>query len=118
MENELRDRLNRLDRRVGLFLNAGIILGLVLLLAGLALFVAKSMPQSAPLTPLVQLPAGLAGLDAAAFVTCGLMVILLMPLVVLITSFVHFIMTRERLPLIVCIILLLMLAASYVLLLK
>jgi hypothetical protein len=41
-----------------------------------------------------------------------------MPLVILITSLAHFIVTRETKPVVVCIVLLVMLAASYVLVLK
>jgi hypothetical protein len=41
-----------------------------------------------------------------------------MPLVILITALAHFIVTRETRPGVVCIVLLVMLAASYVLVLK
>jgi uncharacterized membrane protein len=116
--NEKHEKLHTLNRRVGLFLRAGTILSLVLFLAGLIIFIVSGTPHMVALTPASSIIHDLMLLNPAALVTAGLIVILVMPLVILITSLAHFIMTRETRPVIVCVVLLVMLAASYVLILK
>ncbi len=111
-------KLQSLNRRVSLVLRIGIGIGLALVLAGIFISVATNTPHMSGLTPLLSLIPELLKLSPAAFVTAGLLIILLLPAVILVTSFAHFIATREKQPLIVCVILVLMLAASYVLLLK
>jgi uncharacterized membrane protein len=111
-------KLQLLNKHVGLALRIGIGIGLALVLAGIVISVIINAPHMSGLTPLLTLIPDLLKLSPASFVTAGLIIILLLPAVILITSFAHFIATRERQPLIVCVILVLMLAASYVLLLK
>jgi uncharacterized membrane protein len=116
--DERHKKLHALNRRVALFLRIGTVLSLVLFLAGLVLFLVGGTPHMVGLTPAASLIHDLLMLSPAALITAGLIVIMVMPLVILVTSFVHFIMTRETRPMIVCIVLLVMLAASYALVLK
>jgi uncharacterized membrane protein len=110
--------LERLNRLVGRFLQIMILFSLLFVAAGLLIFALKAGTHAAVLTPAAALPAGIAAFDGAAFVTAGLYIILLMPLVILITSFTHFISASDKKPVIVCAVLLAMLVTSYVLILK
>ena len=112
------EKLHRHNRRIGLALRAGIVVSLLLIAGGLILFFFSGAPHTAPLTPVTSLATGLAALNPAAFITAGLIVILLLPTVILIMSLAHFIAERERQPIIVCIVLLAMLASSLILILK
>jgi uncharacterized membrane protein len=112
------EKLHRLNRRLSQALRAGIATSLLLIAGGLILFFFSGAPHTVALTPVKSLAPGLAALNPAAFITSGLIVILLMPVAVLIMSLAHFIAARERRPVIVCIVLLVMLAASLILILK
>lgn len=112
------EKLQGLNRRVSLVLRIGIGLSLALIAAGLIMFFVTGAPHTAVLTPFAALSAGIASLSPAAFVTAGLAVILLMPPAVLILSLAHFISMREKQPVITCIVLLILLAASFILILK
>ena len=112
------EKLHGLNRRISLALRAGIVVSLLLVTAGLILFFISGVPHTSELTPVTSLAPGLAGLNPAAFITAGLIVILLLPAAILVLSFAHFIAERERRPVIVCIVLLVMLAASLILILK
>ena len=116
--DEKHGKLHTLNRRVGLFLRAGTILSLLLFLSGLIIFIMSGTPHMVALTPASSIIPGLLLLNPVALVTAGLIVILIMPLVILLTSLAHFITTRETTPVVVCIVLLVMMAASYVLVLK
>jgi len=112
------EKLHRLNRRIGLVLRVGIVASLLLIAGGLILFFVSGAPHTATLTPVTSLAPGLAALNPAAFITAGLIVILLLPAAVLVLSLAHFIAARERQPVIVCIVLLVMLASSLILILK
>jgi uncharacterized membrane protein len=116
--NELKDRFEGLNRRVSLLLQVTISISLILIAGGLVIHLFTGEPLITGLTPVTLLITGFLELDAAAYITAGFIIMLLMPLMILITAFIHFISTRETKPLVVCIVLLLMLAASYVLILK
>jgi uncharacterized membrane protein len=120
--NRLNDRLHialqALDRRVGIMLRVGIIVSLALITIGIVHYAVKGGSPETALTTLSLIPAGLAQLDAAAFITAGLFIILLLPIVIIITSLAHFITMRERNPIIVCVILLAMLAVSFIFIVK
>ncbi len=120
--DELQDRLHvalrALDRRVGILLRTGMVVSLILIAAGIVLFALKGGSAATALTPLSLIPAGLAQLDAAACITAGLIIILLLPVAIIVTSLVHFITMRERNPIIVCVILLAMLAVSFIFIVK
>jgi len=112
------EKLHGLNRRISLTLRAGIVVSLLLVTTGLILFFINGAPHTVELTPVISLAPGLAGLNPAAYITAGLIVILLLPAAMLVLSFAHFIAERERQPVIVCIVLLVMLASSLVLILK
>lgn len=106
------------NRRISLTLGAGTAIGMLLLFAGLIMFFITGMPHTVGLTPISSIPAGLLNFNPAALVTTGLMVILAMPPCILVISLAHFISAHDMKLVIVCIILLIMLAASYVSMLK
>jgi uncharacterized membrane protein len=112
------EKLHSLNRRISMALRAGIAVSLLLIASGLILFFSGGAPHTVTLTPVTSLAPGLAALNPAAFITAGLIIILLMPVAVLIMSLAHFFATKERRPVIVCIVLLVMLAASLILILK
>ena len=112
------EKLRPLNRRVSLVLRIGIGIGLVLVLAGIVISLVTNTPRMSGLTPLLQIVPSLIALSPAACVTAGLIIILLLPAVILVTSFAHFIATGQKQPIIVCAVLVVMMAASYVLLLK
>jgi uncharacterized membrane protein len=112
------EKLYGLNRWVGLVLRIGIGLSLAVIAAGLILFFVTGAPHTAELTPFSALQAGIAALSPAAFITAGLAIILLMPPAILILSLAHFISMRDKQPVITCIVLLILLAGSFILILK
>jgi len=112
------EKLHRLNRRISLVLRWGIAVSLVLIVCGLIIFLVSGAPHTSPLLPLPSLINGFASLDPAAFISVGVILILLLPAVMLILSLAYFAAVRERQPVIVCIVLLIMLAASLILVLK
>jgi uncharacterized membrane protein len=121
MECEIDNRHEKLhghNRRISLALRVGIVISLLLIAGGLILFFVGGASHMSPLTPMTSLVSGLAALNPAAFITAGLIVILLLPTIILVMSLAHFIAERERQPVIVCVVLLAMLASSLILILK
>jgi len=121
MERQLdsqQEKLHGLNRRTGLILRIGIVLSIALISAGLIMFAVAGATNLTPLTPLASLPTEVARLNPAALVTAGLGIILLMPVAILLLSLAHFLTIREKLPVITCIVLLILLAASFILILK
>ena len=114
LKDKLHVALQALDRRVGILLRTGMVISLVLIAAGIVLFAVKGAPAATALTPLSLIPAGLAQFDPSACITTGLFIILLLPVAIIVTSLAHFITMRERNPIIVCVILLSMLAVSFI----
>jgi uncharacterized membrane protein len=112
------EKLHGLNRRISLALRVGTVSSLLLIAAGLTLFFISGAPHTAALTPVTTLAPGLISLDPSAFVTIGLILMLLLPIVILILSLAHFVAERERQPVVVCIVLLVMLASSLILILK
>lgn len=105
-------------RRIGLVLNVGTATSLLLMTAGLVIFTIKNTSHMISLTPAASLIPSLLLLSPDAIVTLGLYVIFLMPAAVLLASLIHFIRMREAKPLIACILFIVMLAASYIFILK
>ncbi len=112
------EKLHRLNRRISLVLRWGIAASLVLIVSGLILFFVSRAPHTSPMLPLHLLINGFIALDPAAFITLGVIFILLLPAITLILSLTYFSAVRERQPAIVCIVLLIMLAFSLILVLK
>ena len=116
--DKLHRELQALNRRVSILLRICVVISIVTILAGLIMFNIKGGSPMAGLTPISTLPSEIAQLNPAAFITAGLILILLMPVAIIIASFAHFVATKERNPIIVCSILLIMLAASYIFIVK
>lgn len=112
------EKLHRLNRRISLVLRAGIAVSLILIACGLIIFLVSGAPHTSPMLPLPSLVDGFAALNPAAFITAGVVLILLLPVAMLILSLAYFAAVKERQPVIVCIVLLIMLAASLILVLK
>jgi len=112
------EKLKRLHRRISLLLRWGIAASLVLIVGGLVLFMVSGAPRTSPMLPLPSLINGFVALDPAAFITLGVIFILLLPAIMLILSLAYFAAVRERQPAIVCIVLLIMLICSLILVLK
>ena len=110
--------LRRLNSRVSILLRICTFAGLLLVLAGLILSAVTGIPVDKSLTPLVNLPGRIMALDPAACVTAGIILILLLPAAMVVMSLAHFITMRERNPIIACVILLAMLAASFIIIVK
>ena len=112
--DRLHYELLKLDRQVGIMLRICIVISIVLILIGLVMFILQGGSISTGLMPISSLHTELVKLNPVAFVTAGIIIILLMPVFIILTSFVHFIVMRERKPILVCIVLLVMLAASFI----
>ncbi|MBN1690332.1 MAG: DUF1634 domain-containing protein [Dehalococcoidia bacterium] len=112
------EKLHRLNRRISLVLRAGIAVSLILIVCGLIIFLVSGAPHTSPLIPVASLIDGFAALNPAAFITAGVILILLLPISMLILSLAYFAAVREKQPVIVCIVLLVMLASSLILALK
>jgi len=109
------NRIHRLNLRVSLALRIMTMLCLLLMAAGLVMYLLTGTPKTVELMPLPQLISHLLAFSPATLVTAGLAIALLMPLMILIASFIHFIINREKNPIIICIVLFAMLISSLVL---
>jgi len=112
------EKLHRLNRRISLVLRWGIATSLVLIICGLILFQISGAPHTSPLLPLSSLINGLIALNPAAFVTAGIIIILLLPATMLTLSLAYFAAVKEKQSVIACIVLLIMLAFSLILVAK
>lgn len=110
--DRLHKQLHRLDRQVGNILRICIFISIALILSGLVVFALQGSPILADLVSISALYTEMLKLNPAAFITTGIIIILLMPMLIILTSLTHFAVTKERTPIIVCIILLVMLGAS------
>ena len=112
--DRLHYELLKLDRQVGIMLRICIVISIVLILIGMVMFILQGGSISAGFVPVSLLYAELLKLNPVAFVTTAIIIILLMPVFIILTSFTHFIIMRERKPILICIMLLVMLAASFI----
>ncbi|MDD5312889.1 MAG: DUF1634 domain-containing protein [Dehalococcoidia bacterium] len=106
--------VQRLNNRVGLTLRICIAVSLLLITAGLIMFIIHGGEAMTAMTPVSSLPQELMQLNPASFITAGLLLILLMPVLIILMSFAHFIALKERRAIIVCLILIIMLALSFI----
>jgi uncharacterized membrane protein len=116
--DERQDRVHVLNRRVGLILRVMTAVSLLLIVAGMLMYLTTGTPRTVDLMPFATLINGMLTFSPTTLVTAGLIVTLITPLTVLLVSFAHYIATRDRKPIIVCLVLLAMMAASYILVLK
>ena len=100
------------DGFIGVILRFLIIISIIFILGGFLIFIFKGGASVTGLTPVFTLFSEMFRLNAAAFITLGIYTILLMPIAIVIISFTHFIAASERKPILACLILLAMLAAS------
>ena len=112
--DRLHHELLKLDRQIGSTLRICIVFSIALILTGMVIFILKGGSILAGLVPLSSLYMELLKLNPGAFVTTAIIIILLMPVFIILTSFTHFIIMHERKPFLICIILLGMLAASFI----
>jgi uncharacterized membrane protein len=110
--------LQKLNSRVSILLRISTFTGLLLVLTGLILSAVTGTPLDKSLTPLFNLPGRIIAVDPAAFVTAGIVLILLLPAAMVVMALAHFITMRERNPIIACAILLAMLAVSFIFIVK
>lgn len=110
--NQSHLKLHAFNRILSVVIQTGIIISLAMVMTGLAIYTVRGDTAAGQLTPFLSLPARFIALDPAAFITLGLITLLLMPPVVLIASSVHFIAMRQTRPVIVCVALIILLAVS------
>jgi uncharacterized membrane protein len=110
--------IQKLNRRLGRYLQIMIVFALLFTVAGLLTAAVRASPQTAALTPAIDIVPRILALDGAGFITAGLYIIVFMPLMILGVSLAHFLAWGEKRSIIVCAVLIAMLLASYVLIVK
>lgn len=111
-------KLHKLNRLISLILQIMSAVCLLLILAGMIMYIATGAAHPIEITPLSQLLGNLFSFSPASLITFGLIVMLLMPPAILLASFAYFVAVKDRKPLTVCIVLLVMLAINYLLIFK
>ena len=109
------EKLHRLNRRIGLTLRIMTAACLILLLAGMVMYLVSGASHPIEITPFSVLFENLLTLSPAGIITAGLIIMLLMPPVVLAMSLAYFIAEKDVKPIIICLALVLMLAISCIL---
>jgi uncharacterized membrane protein len=115
--NLAHQKLHAFNRVLSTVIRTGIFISLALMIAGLLIYMVRGDTAAGKLTPLLSLPGQLVNLDPAAFITLGLYALLLMPPVIILASFAHFISDRQKKPVIVCAALIILIAVSMVVIL-
>ena len=108
-------KLHSLNRAISIILRMMTAVCLLLILTGLVMYIVTGAAHAVEITPLSQLLGGLFSFGPASFITLGLIVMLLMPPAILLASLAYFAAVKDSRPLIVCIVLVILLAASYIL---
>lgn len=111
-------KLHQLNKLISLALRIMTAICLLLILSGMVMYITTGAAHPIEVTPLSQLLDNLFRFSPAGLITLGLFVMLLMPPVILLASFAYFAAMKDRKPLFVCIILLIMLALNYMLILR
>ena len=88
--------LDPVERTIRAILMAGIAMSVALMAVGLVLGLVRGTMLPRAMVPLSALPAALAHLDAAAFVSLGLIVLVATPFVRVLGSLVAFAVERDR----------------------
>jgi uncharacterized membrane protein len=88
--------MDRVERTIRAILLAGIAVSVALMAAGLALGVMRDTMLPRAMVPFSALPAALARLDPAAYVSLGLIVLVATPFVRVVGSLVAFAVERDR----------------------
>jgi uncharacterized membrane protein len=108
--SQAHQKLHAFNRILSAVIRTGIFISLVLMVAGLVIYMVRGDNEAGQLTPVLSIALQLVKLDPASFITLGLYVLLLMPPAILLASFVHFIATRNVKAIIVCAVLILFIA--------
>ena len=112
------EKLHRLNRHIGLTLRIMTAACLILLLAGMIMYLVTGASHPVEITPFPALLGNLLTFSPSGIITAGLIIMLLMPPVVLAISLAYFIAEKDVKPIIICIFLVLMLAISCILISK
>lgn len=115
--SQAHQKLHAFNRALSMVIRIGILISLVLMIAGLVIYMAGGDNAAGKLTALISIPVQLVKLDPAAFITLGLYALLMMPPVILLASSAHFIAERQRKPIIVCAALIILIVVSMVVIL-
>ena len=112
------EKLHRLNRRIGLALRIMTSVCLLLLMTGMIMYLITGISHPIEITPFPTQLNDLLAFSPAGITMAGLLLVLLMPLVILFISFIHFIAEKDIKLITVCIVLILMLVTSCVLILN
>lgn len=104
------------NRMLSLILNSGVIIALVTITAGLVMYSFKGINEVEKLVPLPLLSGKLVELSPSALITVGLIMMLLLPQIVILVSFIYFIAAGQKKPAITCAISLMAVIISIVIL--
>jgi len=88
--------MDPIERTVNVVLTAGIVVTVALLVAGLVLSIVKGQGLPTRIVPLADLPSLLAELDAAAYLSLGIVVLIATPFVRVAGTIVAFARARDR----------------------
>ena len=88
--------MDPLERTVQRVLQAGVALSFALMAVGLVLAVVRDEPLSPHMVSLGELGSGMAGLDPAAYLSLGIIVLIATPFVRVAGSLVAFLLLRDR----------------------
>ena len=106
---------SRLSNWVSLGFKIGVVISLALVGIGLILSSIAGVEEIEPIVPLTQLLREIPKLDAMAFITLGILTLLLTPILQVVVAVVTFAIDRDKLYVGVCLTLLCVLAFSLVL---
>jgi uncharacterized membrane protein len=107
--------MDPIERTVNVVLTAGIFVTVALLVAGLALSIAKGQGLPTRIVPLADLPSLLAELDPAAYLSLGIVVLIATPFVRVAGTIVAFARERDRRYVLVTAVVLVVMCASVLL---
>ena len=106
------EKLHQLNRHIGLILRIMSTACLLLMLAGMIMYLVTGTSPSLETTPLPALLNSLPAFSPAKIIVTGLSITLLMPPAILMISLIHFIVEKDIKLIIICTVLGIMLAAS------
>ena len=107
--------MDPIERTVNVVLTAGIVVTVALLVAGLVLTIARGQGLPTRIVPLADLPALLAELDPAAYLSLGIVVLIATPFVRVAGTIVAFARERDRRYVLVTAVVLVVMCASVLL---
>jgi uncharacterized membrane protein len=112
VSNTQNEKLHINNQRISLMLRIMTSASLLLMAAGVVMYMVSGTPQTLELMPVTQLIAHMLTFSPATLVVGGLLIAWIIPVAILAASLAHFIANREKYPVIVCIVVLALLVAS------